>query len=558
MEHLHALYSQTCYYPGREHTIATIGMKSNIVPLLNLVEKERKLQVKRQEGSPGVKYKSPVLSYSVDLLECVVRYCTNLDYLIEHGHVLLDLVKNHDIFEPSVSAVLQEMSVYLKPFETIPNFSYDNITPLCDIIKRSIEYITTFPGDLIMSLRILQHLGIKNEHVNSESETKELKHRYVLLQFYSSDGVVTLLNILEKLNAYFEQPGLHSPTLMTMQAVHTCQIILPTIRILREMLTFVIQCRDTEFKDLTAIEHLMRTYCLMHYFPELSQAYDEAQKVKSEIIKTLLAYTQPHQQDQETIHKSLWTQMIHEVIKSILSGPSTFIPGLQAFAELLPLPLPVPTLKPLTQAECQRLVTERRLWSAHLHPESSQLIELIQTICPSSFPQLSDLLTRVCLQLADLAPNMTLLVSKTIVDLINAEFSNCSGSGTSVLSRYLKFLGQLTSYASVKISSLSLFSGKFYEYLNQILSNTTEQSDVHLQCQQNIYRILENFFDSEISMIATNTSGNLELNLASALPSKELIAGVVNAVLTNLLGSNITKAISSSALRTLVILTEHE
>lgn len=64
-EHLHSLYSQTCNYPGRNHTVN--------------IEKERKIQ-----DSPGFKY--------------------NLEYLIDHGHVLLDLVKNHEIFESSVSA----------------------------------------------------------------------------------------------------------------------------------------------------------------------------------------------------------------------------------------------------------------------------------------------------------------------------------------------------------------------------------------------------------------------------------------------------------------------
>ncbi|XP_055371185.1 protein virilizer [Condylostylus longicornis] len=557
-EHLHALYSQTCSHYGRVHTTEVLGFSgTNLIPFLNLIEKERKIQAKRQLDSPGAKYKSPVLSYSVDLLDVFVRNCANLDYLIDHGQILLDFVKNHDVFEPSVSAVLQEMAVYLKPLELIDNFSYGgDINALSDLIKRSIEYITTFPGDLIMVLRILKHLTLGNVR-DSFGETKELKLKYVLLQFYSADGVVTFLNILEKLNNYFEQPGLHGPTLMTIQGVHTCQVLLPVVQILREMLTFVIECRDTSFKDVTAIEHLMKTYFLMHYFPERSQAYDDAQKIRAEIIKIFLAYTQPN--EDEHIRGSLWTQMIREVLKCIRSGPSTFIPGLQVLAELLPLPLPVSVLKALTEEETQRLIMNRNLWSAHLHPESANLSELIQTLCPTTFPQLSDLLTRVCLQLADLAPNMTLLVSKTICDMIVAEFMvNCTdGVGSAHLARLLNFMAQLTCYAAVKISALSIFPGKVSEAFLALL-NKSDKRDSHLLCQTTIHRIFENFFDSEISMFNTNNAlnSNLDTNLANALPSKELIPDIANAVMMSLLNSDPENSVS--ALRNLIILTEHD
>ena len=325
--HLHALYSQTCNTNGRHYTVEVLGLNNQIQIFMDLVKHEQRLQAQRQLTSPGAKYKSPVLSYAVDMIDCCVRYCENLDYLIEFGARILELAKNHETFEPSVSAVLQEMFVYLKPLEAINIFAYDDITPLVEVITRSLEYITTFPGDLIMGLRILRHLAIGPvSKIFKSADTEELKHRYVTLQFYAADGMQTLMQILEKLCAYFEQPGLHKPALMTIQGVHCCQIILPALQVMREMLSFAIQCRDVEFKDLTAIDHLMRTYYLMHYFPESSPAAIEVEKSKYEIIQTLLAYTQPNEQDEELLHKSLWTQMIREILKNI-DGPSTFIPG---------------------------------------------------------------------------------------------------------------------------------------------------------------------------------------------------------------------------------------
>lgn len=325
--HLHALYSQTCNTEGRLYTVEVIGLNSHLHIFMDLIKQEQRLQAQRQLSSPGAKYKSPVLSYAVDMVDCCVRYSENLDYLIEFGKRILELAKNHETFEPSVSAVLQELFVHLKPLEVANIFSYDDITPLVEILSRSIEYVTTFPGDLIMCLRILRHLAIgPASKLYKSADTEELKHRYVALQFYAADGMQTMMQILEKLCAYFEQPGLHTPSLMTIQGIYCCQIIMPTLQIMREMLSFAIQCRDVEFKDLTAIDHLMRTYYLMHYFPSNSPAAGEVIKAKHEIIQTLLAYTQPNEQDEELLHKSLWTQMIREILKNI-DSPSTFIPG---------------------------------------------------------------------------------------------------------------------------------------------------------------------------------------------------------------------------------------
>ncbi|XP_011291101.1 protein virilizer [Musca domestica] len=568
--HLHAIYSQTCNADGRQYTVEVIGLNNQLHVFMDLIKQEQRLQAQRQLSSPGAKYKSPVLSYAVDMVDCCVRYCENLDYLIEFGKRILELAKNHETFEPSVSAVLQELFVYLKPIEVTNIFSYDDITPLVEVITRSMEYVTTFPGDLIMGLRILRHLAIGPfSRLYKSADTEELKHRYVALQFYAADGIQTLLQILEKLCAYFEQPGLHTPSLMTIQGIHCCQIILPTLQILREMLSFAIQCRDAEFKDLTAIDHLMRTYYLMHYFPSNSPAAAEVEKSKHEIIQTLLAYTQPNEQHEELLHKSLWTQMIREILKNI-DSPSTFIPGLLVLAELLPLPLPVPL--PQTEAtstgetlktKAQRLLTERKLWSAHLHPQGAQIARLIEAMAPSSFPQLSDLLTRVCLQLADLAPNMTLLISKTFSDLLCNEWSTAGQQPTAQLSRLLVFYARLNVYPSLKISTLSILSGKLWDLFQQLLL-IKNPSEIGIKCQISVHRLLESFLDTEISFIATknvlaNNNTNPLLNLASALPNKELIPKIADALFSNVMQADIKQGeVSALGIRNMIILTDHD
>uniref|UniRef100_A0A1B0FFM8 Uncharacterized protein n=1 Tax=Glossina morsitans morsitans TaxID=37546 RepID=A0A1B0FFM8_GLOMM len=186
------------------------------------------------------------------MVDFCVRYCENLEYLIEHGNHILELAKNHDTFEPSVSAVLQEIFVYLKPLEARNIFAYDDIGSLVEVISPSLEYTTTLPG---------------------------AKAPYVALLFYAADVLQVLIRVLEQIYTYYEQPDLHAPVLRTLQELHCCQIILPTIQIMREMLSFAIQCLD-------AIDHLIRTYNLLHYFPKGSQAANEVESAKQEIIKT--------------------------------------------------------------------------------------------------------------------------------------------------------------------------------------------------------------------------------------------------------------------------------
>ncbi|XP_030387999.1 protein virilizer [Scaptodrosophila lebanonensis] len=561
--HMHAIYSQTCDPAGRQHTVEVLGMNNNLKIFMDLIKKEQRLQTQRQLISPGNKYKSPVLSYAVDMVDSCVRYCEQLDYLIEHGGVILELAKNHETFEPSVSAVLQEMYVYMKPLEAINVFAYDDIMPLVEVIGRSLDYLTTFPGDLIMALRILRFLatskipvpGVKTQ---KRTNTEELKHRFVALQLYAADGVQLLIQILERLCTYFEQPGLHAPALMTIQGVHCSQILLPTLQILRELLTYAILCRDGSFKDLTAVDHLVKVYFLLYYYPTRCQAGAEVEQCKLEVVQTLLAYTQPHEQDEESLHKSLWTQMIREVLKNI-DGPANFIPGLKLMAELLPLPLPMPQplADQLQQQHKQRLITERKLWSAHLHPQSGQIAKLVEALAPSSFPQLSELLQRVCMQLSDLAPNMTLLIAKTITELLCNEYHSSNCIPTTNLERLLRFSTRLCAFAPLKSSMLSILSGKFWDLFQSLLA-MNEFNEVVSKCQEAVHRILDSFLDSGISLISHKSTAPATLNLAAALPPKELIPRIIDAVFSNLTSVEVTHGISILAVRNLVILTEHD
>ncbi len=513
-----------------------------------VIEREKKSELANQ-SSPGSKIKSPHIGYCVDMIDITVRNASNTEYLEECGIMLLNLCKNHDTFEPTISLVLQEIAVYLKPLE-IPNiFQYDDIAELCDLIKRSAEFVTNFPGELITSLRLIKHMAISNWEDDHANDHVELKHKYVVLKFYSSDGIATIVSILDKLNSYFEQPAVHIATLASNQGLLATQIICPAVQVLRRMLTYVIQSRNTQYKDLTVIEHLLKTFNLMHFVQPHSGTYFYAKTIRDEIIKILLAYTQPTPMeglDTESVHKSIWTQMIGELTKHVMSGPHTFVSGLLVFSELLPLPLPVLTKSPLSEAEVIRLITERQLWSAHLHPKSAILTEMIQTIVTSSYPELLNILRRVCVQLADLAPNMSLLVSKAVVDLLLVDFQ----PPTALSLRLLRFLSMLIVEPTIKITVLSILPGRFFEFLAATISTSP------LKLQKVAYGIFEILLDSDLGLLPLESSKGTTTIISCALPSKELLPAVVNLFAENFL--KITSDCSLYALNMLLLLARYE
>lgn len=650
IEHCHCLYSLAVAdgQIGRKHVVDTIAMNDHIIVILKQMENEKKVihaalttAVASETASGGavtaasdvdaMKYvKGPILNYAIDLIDVTVRYAsTNLEYMRQHGQILLNLVKSYDQFESPISQILQELAIYLKPLENPNIFSYDNIGPLCEIVKRNLEFITTFPGDLITALRIIRFLAIpdtstlnncsdfadtfgdasavkmlaQNRNQSKfEQHQVELKYKFALLQFYSADGIATCVSILDKLSTYFAQPAVHTAALATNQGTLATHILLPTMEVLRKLLTYAMaytqssagadsETRSTEFKDVTAIEPMLRTFTLLNYVPAQSIAVDEAHQIQMEIVKSLMAYTQPTPAggvDTESVHKSLWTQMIGELVKYIMNGPYTFMPGLSLLTQLLPIPLPLPTKRPLTTAEQARIVTERQLWSAHLHPQSVQIAEMIQALCVSSYAPLLDLLARVIGQLSDLAPNMALLAIKAIVfDVLlvdgsasisalpetNGDASTSAQSSQTTLiltyinpqtKRVLGFLSNILCYASVKAAFLSIMQGKVYELLIKILGVKTTSIPSALwpllnQQQEFTLTILHTIFNAEISLMHQSGVAS-EMALACSLPPKECLPGTIGAILDHFLTVDdaLTFGSQFTALKTMIILTEYE
>lgn len=560
---LHTLYSLTSNQLARIHIANTINMENNITILTNLIEKEKLLEVPRPNSPSALqKCKSAIVGYAIDLIETTVRYSLNLAYLEEHSTVLCDLVKTIDIYDSSIAVVIQEIAIYLKPLEISNVFSYDNISPLCELLKRSIDYITTFPGDLITVLRLIRHLAIpQHDDDDNAFEHVELKHKFVVLQLYSLDGITMLTLILDKMTTHFDQPTMHTAALATMPGYLMTQILRPTIELLRKMITYVIQSLNTQYTDLLAIDCLLKTYNLMQHITDKWPAYADAQFIQTEIVRTLLAYTQPtpvEGVDTESVHKSLWTQMIGECLKYTLIGPYTYASGLMAFSELLPAPLPVYTNENLSETETVRLKTERQLWSAHLHPKSAQLIDIIQTMCVTSDPRLLSALACTCVQLADLAPNMSLLVAKTLCDsLLQIGCETLpTNSPTAQQRRILYFMSNLLMHPQIKVSIMSILPGRLIDFLlAEINSTTTDNCDV----QAFVMDIFETLLDPAVSIVPIDCGVEQMANwYHSALPGRDMLTTMANAMVDAFLQLDGTVSLRCLSLRVLMGFTATE
>lgn len=549
IECLELLYN-LCIGPGKRSVLEFIATGEHLIVFLNIIDKEKQTNL-------VTKRKSPVLTFSIDIVDLIVRHVDDLAYLTRYHKFLTNLVEYHESFEPSVSAMLQEMGVYLKPLENNGKGVFvEDISSLIEIIKRSMEVLTTYPGDLIMALRILRHLTTTKK----KSKYTELKRDYHSIQLYHADGVTTLLSILDKLTSHYDQPMIHSYLLGSNQGQLLMQVVHPTIFILRKLLVMVIRARNVNFKDITAIETLMKTFTLMHGIPRRFQIYREAKEVQNEIVKILLTYTQsstPDGMNTTNIHKSLWTQMIGEVIKFTLDGPFHFIPGLYVISELLPLPLPVPILNQLSAKESQQLtITERQLWSAHLHPQSNQITEMIQTFCSTSTSELIHFAYRVCVQLADLAPNMSLLVSKAVVEMITVETLGKNGEGTTQLARLIKFIGILVRNACVKVSVLSILNGRLADLITQLLSTVNDENVEHVSCQYFSIMFINNLLDGEISLLY-NSAQPTESILVSGLPSKELLIQFTRDIVRSFCETSVDN-LTYALVQGMILLTEHD
>uniref|UniRef100_A0A146LN92 Protein virilizer n=3 Tax=Lygus hesperus TaxID=30085 RepID=A0A146LN92_LYGHE len=502
------------------------------------------------------KKRSPSRGYVCDLLVLCIKLSTTVTFLQKYCGELIELVTT-DFTE------IQDVQQWLKPYKNMAG----EVSNACEILKNSQETCVTLPPEMICAVRLLRHLSIPKGDkdlcvLQDDSEYVELKYKFSILQLYALDGLSNITTILQKLCKFYEQPYLYSSRLIGRQGLLLTAFILPAVQLIRRMLTHVIRARNTDFKDLTVVPVLLQTYALMQAVPLNGQANTDSLRVCREIIETLLAYTQPisseDSSENEALNKSLWTQMMGEVLKFSSEVPLNFVTGLMILSELLPLPLPLQCHLPLTESESNKLMNSRRLWSAHLLSLNPLLESMIALMSTSSCHPLLQILRRVCVQLADLAAPSALMVVRTLTDSILPLLDVSRTDST--LPRLLNFLARLMTHGSVKSAFLFLVAtnDKYKGIINSMtdIFKTLSDKPEWQQSQECLASILLSITDTEISLVPPSTLSS-EIYLSHALPSKETLQTICNSLLDHLL-LNQPFNTCLTAMRTFILLVEHD
>lgn len=161
-----------------------------------------------------------------------------------------------------------------------------------------------------------------------------------------------------------------------------------------------------------------------------------------------------------------------QILKFCEIAPYTMVAGVCLLTELLPLPLPVLGRR-LTPSEQERCVVVRNLWAANLAPLSDSLYRLLHHLALASQPALTHSLRRMCVTLADLAPQLVVVIVRPLLDLAvqyqradsNAPVTTINTSASNSMSRIIYMLASLSSHCGSKAAILHLLTTEAYNML---------------------------------------------------------------------------------------------
>ena len=260
----------------------------------------------------------------------------------------------------------------------------EDIDKLIEILRKNFNTVTCnkMKPLSVLLLRVLCHRTSLNEVATvilSKQNFKQLKHKYLFIKMYSLDVLSTLLSFLDKVCTNYSHVQIYRSAVNTTNFQMVFLSVNMALKLIRKILEHVIDARKDQFNDLTAISILLKTYSIMASLKPQSNVSKECQNIICDII---LSFTQPFLNDSND-SKTLWTQMVGQVLKFAISLPRQFIPTLKLLTEMLPLPLPIPVKSKdaMSTEELNYLLNLRKLWSCNLSYHNNELYDLIHCLC---------------------------------------------------------------------------------------------------------------------------------------------------------------------------------
>ncbi|KAJ8290980.1 hypothetical protein GJAV_G00019910 [Gymnothorax javanicus] len=564
---LHALYLITFSSTGRAAVSHAFSLEHNFSCLVTLMEHYSK------EGQGEAKArKSVTYNYACMLVLLVVQTSSDLRMMEHYAAPLIAICKADEN-----NAKLQELSKWLEPLEKL-RFEINSIPSLIDYIKQNMENLLTLEGSgLITALRVLCHIACPPHSV--EGQQKDLKWNLAVIQLFSAEGMDTFVKLLQKLTALQLQPWrLHGNMGPTLQRTMVLSAACCSLRLLRCMLTELLRGGAFEFKDTRVPAALVTLHMILCSAPPSGRLDPDEQRVQNHVVDILLTFTQgvnEHATDtEETLANNTWSLMLKEVLSSVLKAPEGFFSGLTLLSELLPLPLPLQSTQVIAAEDVAVALNTRKLWSMHLHGQARMLQEILRSVSGTCCQPLLAMLRRVCVQLSDLASPTALLIMRTLLELLledlhpPAEGKERTCSVQTV--RLLALLDSLASHRACKIAALHLLSGasrgderlaELFPGLISLLAPPSDGNLHQLQCGELVASFFQSLCDQDIALMVS-TSSDAPLSeaeqLANALPSREMLSAVCDAMLEVLGNQDSSYTLVLTCIRTMMFLTEHE
>lgn len=501
VDFLHDMFLLTQSKIGKCAVVNVLTMGDNLGVILNFLKYIEQSKSKNDDLH---------IIYSLDLMKIVLENAEDVSYLKKYGTLIYELACKHNCFNDLID--------WTFPSTRHSAFFHDDVSELCTIVKNNKDNCLNFNKTLITTLRILRYLGLPNDEAafKGVEDFIELKYKYIILQMYSYDMLGTLLTIVDKICGDYKQPSVNIWKLTGNKAKNIISVIRPSMMLIRCMITLLIQTRRDAFKDLSPIKTLLKLYNLMHNVPECSLIREDATKVSKDIHKTLEAY----------VEIKIGSSMANEVIVWTLSCPSVFFPGLLLLGQLLPLPLPIQTMKPLEQSVITTMISFRNIWIDHLAIINSNLIELITVLSSSSL--LLQPLKRLCINIADLSISTCLLVTQTLLDaLVGADNNNCFNQCLNLLTQ----LCDNKKSATIKTVLLQILNDeKLHENYKNIIYKICE--NIQVNDHGNSIFFVQCLCDADI--ILCGTGSHPEENLPKdSVPNKWFYTNILKALLSS-------------------------
>lgn len=468
---------------------------------------------------------SNLCDFAAEVISAIVRYSDRVEILQNRAELMLDKAREH--------AVLRDVTSYLMTAAQASHWDYGDVSSLVATIRKNAEKAASLPGQLITACRILHYLVFpSNNDVDSMESYVELKYRNALTQLFAADGLTALIAVMANVSEFYEQPFLHRAALTGRRGMALVALLLPCVKLTRALLERLVKCMATDFKDLTAVVPLLGVYSLIEAVPPNLTV----QTLSEEIVGTLLVFTQAVDSDGSgNVAKSLWTQMLGEVLKMVSLSPCNFVPGLKLLSRLLP---PVLTPKETATEDATRILGLRKLWSAHLQAQAANLTETLRLLCASWNGDVLFLLSTVCKQLSDLAAPTALLVGRCLLDGILA--ATPLGNHVPILA----LISNLARHAPMKATLLTLTSPasraqvksdqKYPPVIEMMCSTLKNSSDIRVQYE--ILNIFETLCDCSLSLVQDDNEA-FEKKLTHSVPSKEPLLAILAALIEILAAS---------------------